>query len=96
MFDIHEIGKDLVRIIMETNGLKVLDVGANVPSEQFVEACNSTGAPILALSVFITSARKQLVNTVNLLIERGIDSVSVLVGGAAANHQVASSVKVDG
>ena len=63
--DIHEIGKDLVRIIIEANGLKVLDLGANVPSEEFVEACNSMGAPISALSVFITSARKQLVNTVS-------------------------------
>jgi methanogenic corrinoid protein MtbC1 len=69
--DIHEIGKDLVRIILEANGLKVLDLGANIPSEQFIEACNSTGAPILALSVFITSARKQLVNTVNFPFRSG-------------------------
>ena len=94
--DIHEIGKDLVRIIMETNGLRVLDLGANVAPERFVEACKSSDAPIVALSAFIVSARKQLVDTINLLIERGMNSVAVIVGGAAVNHQIASSVGADG
>jgi MtaA/CmuA family methyltransferase len=94
--DIHEIGKDLVRIMMETNGLRVLDLGANVSSEQFVESCKSSGAPVVALSAFITSARKQLVDTINLFIEREMKSVAVIVGGAAVNHQIASSLGANG
>lgn len=94
--DIHEIGKDLVRIIMETNGLKVLDLGADVSPEEFSDASRSTGAPILALSAFITSARKQLAKTIDLVSQSGENSAAVLVGGAAVNQHVAASVRADG
>lgn len=94
--DLHEIGKDLVKIILETNGIQVLDLGVDVPEEQFLKAARSVKAPILGLSVFISSARKQLARTVACFRSEGMSSVKILVGGAAASPQIASQLGVYG
>lgn len=94
--DLHEIGKDLVKIILETNRIQVLDLGVDVPEEQFLKAARSVKAPIIGLSAFISSARKQLARTVACFRSEGMSSVKILVGGAAANPQIASQLGVHG
>ena len=94
--DLHEIGKDLVKIILETGGIRVLDLGVDVPEEEFLLAARSTGARIVGLSAFISSARKQLTRTVDRFQSEGLSSVKILVGGAAVNQQTAMRIGAHG
>ena len=94
--DFHEIGKNLVKIILETNGIKVLDLGVNVTAERFVEAVELYEASVVGLSAFITSARRQLAEIVESLRRPGIHPVSIIIGGAAVNSQVATAVGARG
>jgi MtaA/CmuA family methyltransferase len=94
--DFHEIGKDLVKVVLETNGITVLDLGVDVGASRFVEAQKNSGAPIVGLSAFITSARKQLAEIVGAFKDGGLSGVSVLVGGAAVNHQIAERIGAHG
>jgi methanogenic corrinoid protein MtbC1 len=94
--DIHEIGKDIVKSVLEANGIGVLDLGVNVPAENFAEAARRTGAKIVGLSLFVTSSRKEVATVVQLLKQRGPKSIVTLIGGAAANQRVATLVGADG
>ena len=94
--DFHEIGKDLVRIVLETNGVRVLDIGVDVSSERFIEAAKMHQVNIVGLSAFITSARKQLEQIVKSFQEKGLGDVSVIVGGAAVNRQIAMTIGAQG
>jgi MtaA/CmuA family methyltransferase len=94
--DIHEIGKDIVRSVLEANGIGVLDLGVNVSAERFAEAARQTGAQIVGLSVFVSSSRKEVATVVQLLREIGPKSVKTVIGGAAANQRVAALVGADG
>jgi methanogenic corrinoid protein MtbC1 len=94
--DFHEIGKNLVRIILETNGVKVFDLGVNVTAEEFLAAAKSHGAPVVGLSAFITSARKQLSEIVRSFHRPDVPSVSIIVGGAAVNQQIAENIGARG
>lgn len=94
--DFHEIGKNLVRIILEANDVKVLDLGVNVAAEEFLEAAKSHGAPVVGLSAFITSARKQLAEIVRSFQRPDVRPVSIIVGGAAVNQQIATTIGARG
>jgi methanogenic corrinoid protein MtbC1 len=94
--DIHEIGKDLVRILLQINGFSVLDLGVNVAPESFLRALRTSGASIVGLSVFLTSSRQWIAETVKLLREPGQPPVAILVGGAAANDRLATTVDAYG
>jgi methanogenic corrinoid protein MtbC1 len=94
--DFHEIGKNLVRIILETNGVKVLDLGVNVPAEKFLEAADFHGVPVVGLSAFITSTRKQLTKIVRSFQQPDVRPVSIIVGGAAVNQQLAATIGANG
>jgi len=94
--DIHEIGKNLVGIILEAHGLPTLDLGVNVAAEDFLAACQKHAAPVVGLSAFITSARKELSRTVELFAGQGPAGVKLMVGGAAVNQQLADSMGAAG
>jgi MtaA/CmuA family methyltransferase len=94
--DIHEIGKDLVRIILETNGVKVLDLGVNVEPEQFLAAHRERGIDIIGLSAFNTSSRRQVERIVGLFRKTDCSQAVILTGGAAMNQQVASNLGCHG
>lgn len=94
--DIHEIGKNLVRIMLEAHGVKVLDLGVNVAAVDFVAACREHGASIVGLSCFITTARPQLEAVLAELDRAGLDAVKVVVGGAAASNTVAGRIGAHG
>jgi methanogenic corrinoid protein MtbC1 len=94
--DVHEIGKNLVRIVLETQGVKVLDLGVNVEGPRFLEACQKHGVRVLGLSAFTTGARQELKKVIQLFRQPGQEEVAVVVGGAAVNQQVAASLGADG
>ncbi len=94
--DVHEIGKNLVRIVLETQGVKVLDLGVDVSAPDFLTACRAHGAKVLGLSAFTSSSRRELGRVLELARKEGPPGLAVVVGGAAVNQQVASRVGAQG
>lgn len=94
--DFHEIGKNLVAIMLRAHGIPVLDLGVNVPPQSFVAACREQGCRVVGLSVFITSARKQVGEVMRALAADGLDNVNIVAGGAAINQHLASQAGAKG
>jgi MtaA/CmuA family methyltransferase len=94
--DFHEIGKSLVAIMLEANGIPVLDLGVNVAPEKFVEACRKEGCRVAGLSAFITSARSQLGAVRQAFSAAGLDDVMMVAGGAAVNRHLALQAGANG
>ena len=95
--DLHDIGKNLVAALLEGGGYEVIDLGANVAPEQFVETARSTGANIVCLSALLTVTMVAMKSTIEALQAAGLrDRVKVLIGGAAVTRQFAEEIGADG
>jgi 5-methyltetrahydrofolate--homocysteine methyltransferase len=93
--DFHEIGKDLVRIFLEINGFNVVDLGVDVPPEDFVRAFQTTHAKVIGLSAFLTSDRKQLTTVIDMFGKEN-GKKNIVVGGAAVNQSIADRIGANG
>jgi methanogenic corrinoid protein MtbC1 len=94
--DIHDIGKDIVTMMLEINGFDVLDLGVDIPAAKFVEAVKSFKPQIVALSGFLTLAYDPMKNTVQALKDNGLrDGVKIMIGGGQMDDQVAKYAKAD-
>ena len=94
--DKHDIGKNLVAIMLRGAGFEVIDLGCEVSAEKFIEAAISNNADIIALSALLTTTMKYQEEVVKLLCERGIrDKVKVMVGGAPVTEDFAASIGAD-
>jgi len=81
--DQHDIGKNLVKMMMEGKGIEVIDLGVNVSAEKYVEAAEESGAKAICLSALLTTTMNEMKAVVDLLNEKGIrDKYAVMVGGA--------------
>ena len=89
--DLHDIGKNLVRMMMEGKGLKVFDLGTDVPAERFVEAAIENNSKVIGCSALLTTTMGEMGNVVNLVKEKGLD-ISVMVGGAPVTEDFAQSI----
>jgi 5-methyltetrahydrofolate--homocysteine methyltransferase len=95
--DLHDIGKNLVASLLEGGGFEVIDLGADVPAEKFIEAIRSTDAEIVALSALLTTTMPGMPGTIEALKRAGIrDRVKVMVGGAPVTQQYANQIGADG
>lgn len=95
--DLHDIGKNLVGMMMEGGGFHVIDLGIDVPSERFVETVKSTGAELLGLSALLTTTMPRMREVIQSLIDAGIrDRVKVMVGGAPVTEKFAKEIGADG
>jgi len=95
--DLHDIGKNLVASMLEGGGFEVLDLGADVSPEKFIEAVKTSGANIVCLSALLTVTMPSMKKTIEAFREAGMrDQVKVLVGGAPVTHQYASEIGADG
>jgi corrinoid protein of di/trimethylamine methyltransferase len=95
--DLHDIGKNLVASMLEGGGFGVVDLGANVPPEKFVEAVRAHRAEIVCLSALLTVTMPSMKLTIDALREAGLrDQVKVLVGGAPVTQQFAEEIGADG
>jgi corrinoid protein of di/trimethylamine methyltransferase len=95
--DLHDIGKNLVASMLEGGGFEVIDLGADVPPERFVEAVETKGAGIVALSALLTVTMPAMKTTIEALRAAGVrDKVKVLVGGAPVTAQYATEIGADG
>jgi len=82
--DLHDIGKNLAKLMMESAGFKVIDLGENVPAEKFVEAAKENQADVVGLSSLLTTGDPHVEETIQAIRESGIrDQVKIICGGAA-------------
>ena len=95
--DLHDIGKNLVASMLEGGGFEVLDLGADVAPEKFVEAVKEKGAQVVCLSALLTVTMPSMKTTIEALKQAGVrDNVKVLVGGAPVTTQYANEIGADG
>lgn len=94
--DLHDIGKNLVKMMMESTGFDVVDLGVDVAPEKFVKTVKDLNANILALSALLTTTMPMMKKTVDALVESGIrDKVKVMVGGAPVSENFAKEIGAD-
>jgi 5-methyltetrahydrofolate--homocysteine methyltransferase len=95
--DLHDIGKNMVGMMLEGGGFRVRDVGVNVSPEQFMESVQKEGAAILAMSALLSTTMPYLKTTLEAMERSGIrQKVKVLVGGAPVTEEYAKEIGADG
>ncbi|MEI7884603.1 MAG: corrinoid protein [Clostridia bacterium] len=91
--DLHDIGKNLVKMMMEGKGLKVIDLGVDVNSETFIDAAITHNAKIIACSALLTTTMNEMKNVMALVIEKGLqDKVKVMIGGAPISQSFCDQI----
>ena len=94
--DLHDIGKNLVGIMLTGAGFEVIDLGNDVAPERFVETASAEGAPVIGMSALLTTTMSVMKRVVELTRERGLsDQVKVIVGGAPVSQQFAEEIGAD-
>ena len=95
--DTHDIGQDLVKIMLETYGYRVADIGRDVPSEQIVESAIQEKADIIALSALMTTTMQEMHKVIELAEKKGIrNQVKIIVGGAPVSENFSLKIGADG
>ncbi len=84
--DLHDIGKNIVRSMLEANGFEVLDLGIDCPKEKVVETCKAENIKIVALSGVLTLAIDSMKDTIDALKAAGLNDVKVIIGGAPVSE----------
>ncbi|MGD9863569.1 MAG: corrinoid protein [Pseudodonghicola sp.] len=94
--DIHDIGKNLVSMMMEGAGFEVVDLGINNPVESYLEALETEGADILGMSALLTTTMPYMKVVIDTLVAQGKrDDYIVLVGGAPLNEEFGKAIGAD-
>jgi corrinoid protein of di/trimethylamine methyltransferase len=95
--DIHDIGKNIVKIMLEGVGFKVQDLGFNVPTLSFVERVRESSPQVLGMSALMTSTMVHMPRVIQFLKDRGLrDKVKIMVGGAPVLPDWANEIGADG
>ena len=93
--DIHDIGKNIVCLMLKNHGFEVFDLGKDVPAAKIVDEAERVGAKVIGLSALMTTTMVRMEDTVRLVKERGLD-MKVMIGGAVVTEAFAASIKADG
>jgi len=95
--DIHDIGKNLVGMMLTGAGFQVVDLGKDIPAERFVQATKEEEAQIVAMSALLTTTMPEMRNTIEALKVAGLrEKVKVIVGGAPVSPEYAAQIGADG
>ena len=95
--DLHDIGKNLVGIMLEGAGFEVIDLGNDVSAERFVDAAEAEGAAVVGLSALLTTTMAGMREVVELVDRRGLSgAVKVVVGGAPVTREFATDIGANG
>jgi 5-methyltetrahydrofolate--homocysteine methyltransferase len=95
--DLHDIGKNLVCMMLEGAGFEVTDLGVDVAPDKFVDAVRQGGVNLLVLSALLTTTLPNMKVTIESLQAQGLrDKVGVMVGGAPVNDKLATEIGADG
>ena len=95
--DLHDIGKNLVAMMIESAGFEVVDLGVDVPAEKFVEAVKAhPDCKVVGVSALLTTTMEAMRVTVKALLDAGLhDQVKIMVGGAPINEAFANEIGAD-
>jgi len=94
--DLHDIGKNLVRMMLEGKGLDVVDLGVDVPADKFVQAAIDNGCQVICCSALLTTTMNVMAEVVKAAEAAGIrDKVRIMVGGAPVNQDFCNSIGAD-
>jgi len=95
--DTHDIGKNLVKILIDVGGFEVIDLGRDIPAETFVARAKEVSADIIGLSTLMTTTMPQMEKVIRLLEQEGLKGkIKVLVGGGPVSAAFANSIGADG
>lgn len=95
--DMHDIGKNLVKIMLDSNGFRVEDLGADVTPDLFVSAARDTDADIVAMSALLTMTMVEMPNIIDSLKEAGLkNKVKIMIGGAPITREFADEIGAEG
>ncbi len=93
--DLHDIGKNLVAMMMKGAGFEVIDLGVDVASEKFVEKVKATGAQLVGMSTLLTTTMPKMEKTLNDIKSAGL-KIKVMIGGAPVTQNYADKIGADG
>ncbi len=93
--DLHDIGKNIVRSMLEAGGFEVVDLGIDVPAEKVVETVKAEGIKIVALSGVLTLAIDSMKNTIDALKAAGLTDVKVIIGGSPVSEEACRMTGAD-
>jgi len=94
--DLHDIGKNIVTMMMKGNGWEVVDLGVDVPPETFCEAVKDGSYDVLGLSALLTTTMMNVISTIEALQEAGLrDKIKIIIGGAPVNQEFTDKVGAD-
>ena len=94
--DLHDIGKNLVGIMLKGAGFEIFDLGKDVPPEDFVDTAEREGADVIGMSTLLTTTTPMMTRVIELLKERGLgEKISTIVGGAPVTLELAQEIGAD-
>ena len=94
--DLHDIGKNLVKMMLEGKGINVIDLGVDVSAEKFVDAAVENNAQLICCSALLTTTMNEMKSVVSVATERGIrDQVKIMIGGAPITQGFCDSIGAD-
>lgn len=94
--DLHDIGKNLVKMMLEGKGIEVIDLGTDVSADKFVAAVKEHSAQIICCSALLTTTMTEMKNVVQKVVESGLrESVTIMVGGAPVTDSYCKSIGAD-
>jgi 5-methyltetrahydrofolate--homocysteine methyltransferase len=95
--DLHDIGKNLVCMMLEGAGFEIVDLGVDVPAEKFIDAVVNQGVDIVAMSALLTTTMPNMKGTLEAIKAAGVrDKVKIMVGGAPVTDAYAKEIGADG
>jgi len=95
--DLHDIGKNLVAMMMEGAGFKIVDLGVDVDADKFISAARENRANMIALSALLTTTMPTMIDVIEGLVTEGMrDTVKVVIGGAPVTQDFSQSIGADG
>jgi len=95
--DLHDIGKNIVVMMLEGGGFEVIDLGINVPTEKFIEAIKTHQPHVVGMSALLTTTMNEMKMTIDAIEKAGLkDRVKTIVGGAPLTEKFAREIQADG
>lgn len=94
--DIHNLGKNLVGVMLKGAGFEVIDIGVDVTAEKFIEAATSEKAQLIGMSALLTTTMHHMKTNIEALRKAGLNQVKTIIGGACVTEQYANEIGADG
>lgn len=95
--DTHDIGKNIVKIMLEASGYEIEDLGRDVPIQNFVDAVKNDGAEVVAMSTLMSTSMENMGKVIELMKEQGVrDQAKVVVGGGPISQSFSDKIGADG